>query len=154
MARGKFKPNHYRNYLYRAIFLFPLLFPASSCSVPNLEDPACTEARVEIRQFYSFHFANDMKPSAENLKLREKYLTADLMKTLSVSNETSLDYFTAATDYPKAFRTGTCKVLSPSETEFQVILFWRDDYRSEQKEVTVNAVKQGDKWLIGKVVSE
>jgi hypothetical protein len=95
-----------------------------------------------------------MKPSTENLKLREKYLTADLLKTLSASNETALDYFTAATDYPKAFRTGTCKVISPSETEFQVIFFWRDDNRSEQKEVTVDTIKQGDKWLINKVISQ
>jgi len=135
------------------VSLLLVLF-AASCSVPNLEEPACTEARIDVRQFYSFHFANDMKPSAENLKLREKYLTADLLKTLSASNETALDYFTAATDYPKAFRTGTCKVISPSETEFQVILFWRDDNRSEQKEVTVDAVKQDDKWLINKVISQ
>jgi hypothetical protein len=95
-----------------------------------------------------------MKPSAENLKQREKYLTAGLLKTLSASNETAADYFTAASDYPKAFRIGTCKVISPSETEFQVILFWRDDYRSEQKEVTVDTVKQDDKWLINKVLSK
>jgi hypothetical protein len=138
---------------WATLFLLLVLF-AASCSVPNLEDPACTEARIDVRQFYSFHFANDMKPSAENLKQREKYLTADLMKILSASNETAADYFTAATDYPKAFRTGTCKVISPSETEFQVILFWRDDYRSEQKEVTVDTVKQGDKWLINKVLSK
>ena len=144
--------------LFRGYFLsfmiVPLVLFAASCSVPNLEEPACTEARTEIRQFYSFHFAGDMKPSAENLKLREKYLTPRLFEALSASNETALDYFTATGDYPKAFRTGACRVVSPSETEFEVILFWRDDNRSEQKEVIVRTVRQGDKWLIDKVVSK
>lgn len=144
--------------LFRGYFLsfviVPLVLFASACSVPNLEDPACTEARTEIRQFYSFHFAGDMKPSPGNLKAREKYLTPPLFETLSGSKETAVDYFTATSDYPKAFRTGACRVVSPSETEFEVILFWRDDNRSEQKEVTVTTVKQGDKWLIDKVVSK
>ena len=95
-----------------------------------------------------------MKPSTENLKLREKFLTPELFKALSGSNETAVDYFTATTDYPKTFRTGECKVISPTETEFQVVLLWRDDKRSEQKEVSVKAIKSSDKWLIDKVLSK
>lgn len=136
-----------------AIF-FTVLFFVSSCSIPNLEEPACIESRDPVKQFYSFHFGNDMKPSVENLKLREKFLAPDLVKTLSASNETAVDYFTATADYPKAFRIGECKVISPTETEFQVILFWRNDTRNEQKEVVVNAVKITDNWLIGKVFSK
>lgn len=124
----------------------------SSCSVPNLDDPQCAEARPEVRQFYSFHFGNDMKPSADNLKQREKFLTPDLIKTLSASNETKVDYFTATDDYPKAFRIGTCKVVSPSQTEFQILLFWRDDTRSEQREIKVETIKQDARWLIDKVL--
>jgi hypothetical protein len=135
------------------VFLF-LALCVSSCSIPNLEDPACTDARTEVRQFYSFHFGNDMRPSAENLQLREKFLTPELVKTLSASNETTVDYFTATSDYPKSFRIGECKVVSPVETEFQVVLLWRDDKRSEQKELAIKAIKTGDKWLIDKVLSK
>lgn len=137
-----------------SIFFVVLVLFAASCSVPNLEDPVCSESRTAVRQFYSFHFGNDMHPSPENLKQREKFLTAGLIKTISASNETKVDYFTGTGDYPKAFRLGTCKVVSPAQTEFQVLLFWRDDTRSEQKEVTVEAVKENDKWLVDKVLSK
>lgn len=136
------------------VFLFLLTFFVSSCGTPNLEDPTCTGARTEVRQFYSFHFGNDMKPSTENVKLRDKFLTAELAAALTASNETAVDYFTATADYPKAFRLGECKAASPAEAEFQVLLFWRDDTRNEQKEVAVKAVKKGDKWLIDKVLSK
>lgn len=136
------------------VFFFLLMLCVSSCSIPNLEGVECIESRDSIRQFYSFHFGNDMKPSAENLKLREKFLTSDLIKTLSVSNETTVDYFTATSDYPKAFRVGECKAIIPTQTEFQVIFFWRDDTRSEQREVAVTAIKTGDNWLIEKVLSK
>jgi hypothetical protein len=128
-----------------------LLLLLASCSVPNLEQPECSEARTEVRQFYSFHFGNDMHPTAANLKLREKFLTGDLLNTMAASNETKVDYFTGTDDYPKAFRLGTCKVVSPTQTEFQVLLFWRDDTRSEQKEIKAEAVKVNDKWLVNKV---
>ena len=141
-------------YGFLVAIIFAAILGVSSCSVPNLEDPACTEARLEVKQFYSYHFGNDMKPTPENLKAREKFLTVDLVKTLSASTETATDYFTATTDYPKAFRIGTCKVVSPTQTDFQVVLFWRDDTRNEQKEVMVEAVKDSGKWLINKVSSK
>ena len=46
--------------------------------MPNLEKPECGEAREAVKQFYSFHFDNGMKPLLENLKLREKFLTVEL----------------------------------------------------------------------------
>jgi hypothetical protein len=140
-----------RNPVGSILVLLMALF-AASCSVPNLEEPGCADARVQVKQFYSFHLGNDMTPSPENLKLREKFLTADLVKTLSASTETKVDYFTATADYPKAFRIGTCKVISPEKTEFQVLLFWRDDKRSEQKELSATAVKENGKWLLEKVM--
>ena len=95
--------------------------------------PECAEARTAIREFYSFHLGNDMKPSTENLKLREKFLSKELVKTLSASNETAKDYFTMTDDYPKAFRTGGCEVVSPQKTVFEVLLFWKDETRGEQQ---------------------
>jgi hypothetical protein len=92
-----------------------------------------------------------MKPSAENLKLREKFLSKELFKTLSASNETPKDYFTATEDYPKAFRVGECKTIAPDRTVFGVLLFWKDDERSDQRKVEVEAVKENGNWSIDKV---
>jgi len=139
--------------VYRIPVIFLLLLFVSSCSIPNLEEAECTEARNDVKQFYSYHFGNDMKPSPKNLILREKFLSPGLVKTLSSSGETNVDYFTATSDYPKAFRLGTCKVVSPGKTEFQLLLFWRDDTRNEQRELAVESVKENGKWLIDKVLS-
>ncbi|MBP7377714.1 MAG: hypothetical protein KA956_14685, partial [Pyrinomonadaceae bacterium] len=104
-------------------------------SIPSLETAQCSEARDHIKRFYSFHFGNDMTPSTENLKAREQYLTARLFNSVSAVTKDSQDYFTAASDFPKAFRVGECKAQSPEKTEFQVLMLWRDDKRSEQKEI-------------------
>lgn len=136
------------------LIIIVLALCLGSCSIPNLEEAECIEARNEVRQFYSFHFGNDMKSSAENLKQREKFLSAGLVETLSASGETQNDYFTATSDYPKAFRFGTCKTVSPGKVEFQLLLFWRDDTRNEQKELAVEAIKKQGKWLVDKVLSK
>ncbi len=131
-----------------------LLFTTTSllsCSIPNLEAPECTEARSAVKEFYSFHIGNDMKPSAENLKLREKFLSKELLKELSLSNETEKDNFTATADYPKASRVGECEAISPEKAIVQVLLFWRDDTRSEQREIKVETVNEGGKWVIDRV---
>ena len=134
-------------------FLLLLAFSITSCglSVPNLEPPECTEARTGVREFYSYHFGNDMKPSIENLERREKFLTADLTRQLKQQTEAAKDYFTQTEDYPKAFRVGACEVVSPEKTVFNVLLFWRDDARSEQREIKVEVIKQNDVWLINKI---
>ena len=140
--------------MHNILLLFCILHFAlciSSCSLPNLEKPQCTAARDTVKRFYSFHFGNDMHPSRENLKTREQFLTSDLVKILSASTETSKDYFTATDNYPKAFRVGSCTSDSDDKATFQVLLLWRDDVKSEQKEVHVETVKTGDAWLINKV---
>ena len=132
----------------RLIFI-ALVF--SGCSVPNLEKTECAQSRDAVKRFYSFHFGNDMRPSPETLKVREQFLTGELMKSLAGSGDVKKDYFTATDDYPKAFRVGECKAESIDKTSFQVVLLWRDDNRSEQKEVNVDAVNTGGKWLINAV---
>lgn len=133
--------------LLSAIFLM-------GCSLPNLEEPDCTKARDVVREFYSFHFGNDMRPTKENLKLREKYLTPDLLSRLlgTVGGDVTKDYFTDAEDLPKAFRVGECKVVAPAErVRFKVLLFWKNDFASEQKHIFATAKKVNDKWLIDDV---
>jgi hypothetical protein len=91
-----------------------------------------------------------MKFTNENLRAREKYLTAELAGLLQ-KFVTDSDPFTLSEDFPKAFRVGGCKTLAPGKTESQVLLFWKDDVRSEQQELKIEAVKQNDKWLISNI---
>jgi len=121
------------------------------CSIPNLEKPECSAARQATGEFYSYHFGNDMKPSKENLQLRAKFLTDELKQNLTAQNNGETDYFTATDDYPKAFRIGYCTVINENKTIFEVVLFWKDDARSEQREIKVETINQGYKWLINKV---
>jgi hypothetical protein len=134
------------------LFTFAFLLCLSACSIPNLEKPECTEARDAVREFYSFHIGNDMKPSAENLKAREKFLSKELLRILSASNEKARDYFTATDDYPKAFRVGSCEVISPEKVRLGILLFWRDDVRSEERKIFVDATPENGRWQIDKVL--
>jgi hypothetical protein len=125
---------------------------ATGCSVPNLEPASCTGSRGDIREFYSFHFGNDMSFSPENLKLREKFLTPEFSARLASAAQVGTDPFTTGTeDLPKTFRVGECTEISPSRTSLQILLFWRDETRTEQREIKIETVKQADKWLVDKV---
>ncbi|HMS39385.1 MAG TPA: hypothetical protein PKE69_04110 [Pyrinomonadaceae bacterium] len=118
-----------------------------------MEKPECTESGGVVKEFYSYHLGNEMKFSQENLKLRDKFLTPEFTKSLQ-NLQTENDVFTTNnTDFPKAFRVGKCEVVSPNKTVFEIVLFWRDDVRSEQKIIKAEAVKQGDKWLINKILN-
>ena len=132
------------------LFTFYFLLFTSACSVPNLEKPECTESRQTIKEFYSLHFGNGMKPSKEYLEKREKYLTNDWKLFVSKNLDDRHDYFTLTDDYPKAFRIGGCEVVEPNKTVFQVVFFWKDDTRDEQRETKVETVKENGKWLINK----
>ena len=83
--------------------------------------------------------------------MREKFLSGDLMRQLSAQTETATDYFTATEDYPKAFRIGECETVAPNRAVFQIVMFWKDDTRNEQREIKVEAVKENDKWLVNRI---
>ncbi len=135
-------------------FLLSIIFFVQSCSVPNLENPVCRDSGQAVKEFYSFHFGSDMKSSGENLALRENFLTDELKQKLSGEPSGAKDYFTATDDYPKAFRVGSCAVENENKTVLQVVLFWRDDTRNEQREIRVETIKQNDQWLINKILDE
>ena len=138
------------------IFILCILhsvFCIAACSIPSLESQQCSQARDAVKEFYSFHFGNDMRPSSENLKLREKFLTPELFDRLLAVTSSKADYFTATDNFPKAFRVGSCIEASDNKADMQVLLFWKDDVRSEQKEVRVETVKQNGQWLIDSITS-
>ncbi len=119
------------------------------CSIPNLEKPECAEARNTVRELYSYHFGNDMKFTKENLGRREKYLSKELKQKLENQPESATDCFTATEDYPKAFRIGGCEVIEPDKKiSLQVLLFWKSDTRSQQREIYVEVVKENNNWLV------
>ncbi len=132
------------------LFTFYFLLFTSACSIPNLEKPECTAARQTIREFYSMHFGTDMKPSEEYLVKREKYLSDRWKFFISKNLQNKHDYFTLTDDYPKAFRIGECEVVAPDKTVFQVLFFWKDDTRTEQRETKVELIKENENWLINR----
>ena len=136
------------------IIAFPVVFVGlfiSACSIPNLESKQCGDAREAVRKFYSFHYANDIAPTAENLELRKKYLTPGLFQSLSTKPSQN-DYFTNSDTPPKAFRVAACKEVDANTTNLGVHLFWKpNDATNVQKEIEVETVKQGDDWLVNKV---
>ena len=137
----------------RWIYLSPIIFClyCLGCSIPNFEPPDCTQSREAVRDFYSFHIGNDMKFSQKNLKLREKFLSPELFKSLqSIQNEA--DIFTSnSNDFPKTFRVGGCKVVDTNKTNVEVIFFWKTDTRTEQKIIHAETVNENGKWLINKI---
>jgi hypothetical protein len=139
------------NWLGVFTFAF-LLFTFNACSMPNLESSECTDSRLAVKQFYSFHFANEMKFSGDNLKQREKFLTPEFAQMLQSSAGENDVFTTNSSDFPKAFRIGECKIVEANKTNLEIVLFWRDDNRSEQKNIHVEAVKQADKWLLNKIL--
>ena len=119
-----------------------------SCSVPNLGEPDCEAARDTVREFYSMHFANDRTFSSENLEKRRPFLSREFYEHLK-SEPQQGDPFTRTSDLPKAFRVGECKVVEPGrQTSFELLLFWKDDVRSEQRAIKVETENADGRWLI------
>jgi len=97
-----------------------------------------------------------MRLTLENVRLRERFLTKDYAAKLRVDvgemPPTKIDYFTYSEDFPKTFRVGECKVVEPGKvTQLEIVLFWKDDMRSEQKEILAIAKYENDDWLLDSV---
>ena len=117
-----------------------------------MESADCADATEAVREFYSFHYANDIAMSPDNLKAREKYLSPRLYEEL-LKNKPEKDYFTDSQIAPKAFKVAECHAADQNTAEVNVHLFWKpDDQKSAiQREAGVAAVKQNGKWLVDKV---
>lgn len=139
----------------RPLLHLPILasaaFFAAACSIPSLETPACTESKNAIREFYSVHFGNEMRFSAVSLKQRERFLSPEFARSVSTSPENTDPFTTGTDDLPKAFRVGECKEMSPEKTQVSVLLFWRDETRTEQREIKVEAIDKNDSWLVNNI---
>lgn len=92
-----------------------------------------------------------MSFSTENLARRKQFLSPEYFARLTEQPQ-PVDPFTRTSDVPKAFRVGECTVVEPGKrTNFQILLFWKDDKRSEQQSIHADAVKLNDGWLVDDV---
>lgn len=138
-------------------FLLLAMSGLLGCRFYSLEPIDCTEARVVAKQFYSLHFGNDMRPSSENLKLRERFLTPEYytrLAGLQMAGATSEgDPFTPFSEKgpPKTFKIGKCQELGSGVVDFQVQFYWRDDYSTDQRELHADMVKTDGVWLIRQI---
>jgi hypothetical protein len=121
------------------------------CGVPNLESPECNAARTDLREFYSFHFGNEMRFSPEELQKRERFVTDDLIANWSGSVPGTDPFTTGDTDLPKAFRVAECRLDGPQKAVFNVVLFWKDDIRSEERTIRAEMVRSAERWRLNKV---
>ncbi|MBK8302031.1 MAG: hypothetical protein IPK98_00925 [Chloracidobacterium sp.] len=95
-----------------------------------------------------------MRPSADNFKARERYLTPRYFAALATYPEKERDPFTLTTEYPRTFKLAECKAASPDSIDLKIQLYWRDDTKTVQQEVQANFVKQDGKWLLDGVGSK
>ena len=51
----------------------------------------------------------------------------------------------------RAFRVGDCTSLSEGRTKFEILIFWRNDERTEQRTIIAEAVNEKGTWLIDRV---
>lgn len=140
--------------VFIAFCIMHFAFFIAGCRFYSLEPPECTEARVAAKQFYSFHFGNEMRPSAENFKARERFLTPRYYTALSTATDGTVDQFTLTEEYPRTFKIGECKAESEMIVDLQVQVYWRDDEKTVQQEVVANMVKESGKWLLDGVGSK
>lgn len=137
-----------------ALFILNFSFLIHGCRFYSLEPVECTEARVAAKQFYSFHFGNEMRPSPEALKSREQFLTPRYYTALSAAEGGPWDQFTLTEKYPKTFKIGECMADTATNIDLQIQLYWRDDYNTVQQEVVANMVKESGKWQLDGVGSK
>jgi len=128
---------------------------AAGCSMPSLESQPCNEASLAAKQFYSFHFGNDMSPSQENYQARQRFMTPELFSSLAATAKTTHDYFTNSETPPKTFKIGACSAPDPDHASVQVQIYWLEEHGSTkdttQRSLDVEMVKQGGNWLINNV---
>jgi hypothetical protein len=134
--------------VFSAFSVAILLLFFSSCSIPNLEKPECTESRDRVKQFYSLYLGTDAQERKENWDRFQKFFAPGFSPS---PNSGGPDPFTLSTDWPTTFKIGECKVIASDKTDLQVQLYWRTDPVVVQKEVHVEAVKTNDTWMINKI---
>lgn len=124
---------------------------SAACSMPMLETASCTAARPSVREFYSFHFANELELTPENLQKRERFLTPGLVEKLRQTPEGKDPFTVGEPPFPRAFRVGSCREMATERVEFDVLVFWRDETRTEQRNIKAEVIDLEGRWLVDRV---
>lgn len=132
-------------------FVFIVFGFLGACSIPNLEADACIEARPFVREFYSYHFAHEMALTPEGLKERERFLTSEHYEQLRAAEPAGDPFTVGKGELPRAFRPGRCEIRTDGRAAFHVLLFWKDDERTEQHRITTLLKNVDDKWLVDEI---
>ncbi len=123
----------------------------AACSIPTLEVAECIEARTAVREFYSFHFANDMSINPEGLEARDRFLTPGFVEKLKAEGVEGDPFTVGSGDPPRAFRPGRCQLLPDGRTAFDILVFWKDDESTKQQRITAVLKNFDNKWLIDEI---
>lgn len=115
-----------------------------NCSIPNLETEQCSNARDNVKEFYSWYLGTD---SDLRLKQRDVYDRHISPSFRSQAGE-GMDPFFLSENPPTTFKVGKCEIVDDRNVNMQVQLYWRHDLTTDQKEVIAHEVKNGEKWLI------
>lgn len=132
-----------------AFCILDIAFCISGCSIPNLENRQCSEARDSVKEFYSWYLGTDAAQRDREPEVFARYVSPNFP---GYSKDGGDPYFQSLT-VPTTFKVGRCDALSETRAVIQVQLYWRDDKKVDQKEVYADVAKIGDKWLIEKVES-
>lgn len=98
-----------------------------------------------MKEFYSWYFANDAEKRNKSPEMFDKYVAPGTRPTTN----SDVDPFVLTSDFPKAFRVGECTVIEPGKrVRFELLLFWKDDKRSEQRSIHLDVDKVDGKWMI------
>jgi hypothetical protein len=121
---------------------------AGACSIPNPETQQCSEARDSVKEFYSWYLGTDPEQRNKQPDVFRKYISA-----ASPLNSTSsdVDPFFNSTTTPTTFKIAKCETPSADHTNIQVQLYWRQEQKTEQREVYADTAKVGDRWQIEKI---
>jgi hypothetical protein len=73
--------------------------------------------------------------------------------TFQSASGRDIDPFFLSETTPTTLKIGKCEMKDDFHVEMQVQLYWRQENKTDQKEVYADVVKTGDKWLIDNVES-
>lgn len=126
-----------------------LLLILNSCSIPNLEAPQCSEARDTVKEFYSWYLGTDADMRSRQRVVYDRFVSP----TFRTDNAGADDPFFRSSTLPTTFKIGKCESTTDSKARMQVQLYWREDGKTDQKDVFTELTKTGERWLIDKVES-
>lgn len=132
-----------------AVVLSSVSMFAYSCAQPVLEPASCLAARDPVKRLYSLHMDGGPNPKNADLDRMRGFLSADLYRQLGSRDENTGDYLTQSSEFPKAFRVGTCRDTG-NGPEFDVLLFWRTQEMQKEQTIIVTAAEE-DKWVVSSV---